>query len=151
MNLLGKDQILGADDRAYDIVPCPEWAGDVRLRSLTGDERDEWETSLVHQVGNKQVINSRNMRAKLVARCAVDKDGLLLFTAADVIKLGTKNAKPLDRLFEACQRLCGISDEDVKEMEEGFDETQDERSASASRLPWVAPSANSSPASRPVS
>lgn len=131
MSLLSRDQILGADDRTYEIVTCPEWGGDVRLRSLTGSERDEWENSLVRQVGNKRTLSVRNMRAKLIALSAVDADGQPLFTPADVIKLGSKNAAPLDRLFEACQRLSGLSDEDVKELEEGFGETQGEASASA--------------------
>lgn len=129
MSLLSRDQILGADDRTYEVVSCPEWGGEVRLRSLTGSERDEWENSLVRQVGKKQVANMRNARAKLIALCAVDEAGQPLFGPGDVIKLGSKNAAPMDRLFEACQRLSGISDEDVKEMEEGFDETQDEPSA----------------------
>lgn len=129
MSLLSRDQILGADDRTYEVVSCPEWGGEVRLRSLTGSESDEWENSLVRQVGKKQVANMRNARAKLIALCAVDEAGQPLFGPGDVIKLGSKNAAPMDRLFEACQRLSGISDEDVKEMEEGFDETQDEPSA----------------------
>lgn len=129
MSLLSREQILGADDRTYEVVECPEWGGDVRLRSLTGAERDQWENSMVRHVGGKQVVNARNARAKLIALSAVDADDALLFTPADVIKLGSKNAAPLDRLFTVCQRLSGISDEDVKEIEEGFGETQDEPSA----------------------
>lgn len=129
MSLLSRDQILGADDRTYEVVSTPEWGGEVRLRSLTGSERDEWESSMVRQVGNKTTYNVRNSRAKLIALSAVDGDGQPLFTKADVIKLGSKSAAPLDRLFAVCQRLSGISDEDVKEVEEGFGETQDELSA----------------------
>ena len=131
MSLLSRDQILGAEDRRYEVVNCPEWGGEVRLRSLTGSERDEWENSLVRQVGDKRRLNARNMRAKLIALSAVDGDGQLLFSPGDVIKLGSKNAAPLDRLFEVCQRLSGVSDEDVEELEEGFGETQGEASASA--------------------
>ncbi|WP_433225613.1 hypothetical protein [Actinomadura formosensis] len=131
MSLLSRDQILGAEDRTYEVVTCPEWGGDVRLRSLTGSERDEWENSLVRQVGDKRRLNARNMRAKLIALSAVDEHGAPLFSSADVIKLGSKNAAPLDRLFEACQRLSGLSDKDVEELEEGFGETQGAPSASA--------------------
>ncbi|TDB88358.1 hypothetical protein E1264_11795 [Actinomadura sp. KC216] len=129
MSLLSREQILAADDRTYEVVACPEWGGDVRLRSLTGAERDEWENSMIRQVGKKQVANMRNARAKLVALSAVDGDGQLLFTPSDVIKLGSKNAAALDRLFETAQRLSGVTDEDMKEIEEGFGETQDEPSA----------------------
>lgn len=129
MSLLSREQILSANDRTYEVVAAPEWGGDVRLQSLTAAERDGWENSMVRQVGGKQVVNARNARAKLVALSAVDGDGALLFTSADVIKLGSKNAAPLDRLFTVCQRLSGISDEDVEEIEAGFDETQDEPSA----------------------
>lgn len=122
MTLLSKDAILGADDRQYETVAVPEWGGEVRLRSLSGSERDEYENSLVHQVGNKQVTNARNARAKLVALCAVDAAGVPLFEPRDVIKLGSKSSAALQRLFDAACRMNGFTDDDVKELEEGFGE-----------------------------
>jgi hypothetical protein len=131
VNLLSKDQILGADDRRFEIVPVPEWGGDVRLRSLTGAERDEFESATVQQVGGQQRVNTRNLRARLVALCAVDGDGLPLFDRSDVIKLGSKSAAALERVFEAASRLCGLTEDDVKELEAGFDDAPNGASTSA--------------------
>lgn len=150
MALLSKDAILGADDRRYEIVPVPEWGGEVRLRSLSGSERDEYENSLVQQVGNKQVTNARNARAKLVALCAVDDAGAPLFEPRDVIKLGSKNSSALQRLFDVACKMNGFTDEDVKELEGNSEPAQSGPSTSVSPSPTVSPSMSSSPALAPA-
>ena len=43
--LLSKEQILAAEDLPHKDVPVPEWKGTVRVRALTGFERD---LSLIH-------------------------------------------------------------------------------------------------------
>lgn len=124
MGYLSRDAILAAEDRTYEDVDCPEWGGTVRLRSITGAQRDAYEQGIVQQRGNSRALNLRNARAKLIVLCAVDDTGKPLFTEADVNALGRKNAKPLDRLFDACRRLAGLSDDDVERLTEDFDETQ---------------------------
>lgn len=131
MAFLTRDQIIDADDTKYDTVPCPEWGGDVRLRSISGAKRDQYEASLVEERGNSRKINLRNARAKLIILCAVDGEtGRPLFTSDDLRALGNKNAAPLDRLFDAAKRLAGMSDEDVEKMTENFGETEDEPDSS---------------------
>jgi hypothetical protein len=145
--LLSADQILAAEDRTYEDVPVPEWGGEVRLRSLSGAERDEYEQGLVRQVGNKQVTDARNARAKLVALCAVNEDGSLLFTKAQVIKLGSKNAAALQRLFDVACRMNGFTEDDVRELEGNSEPAQSGPATSVSPSPSAAPSVNSWPAS----
>jgi len=128
MAYLTRDTILAVDDREYETVPCPEWGGEVRLRSLTGAERDAYEQSLVQTRGKSREMNLRNARAKLVALCAVDESGKRLFADADVDALGKKNAKPLDRLFDAARRLSGLSEDDVGRLTEDFDDAQSDAS-----------------------
>jgi len=130
MGFLSRAQIFEAEDRQYDTVPCPEWGGDVRLRSITGAQRDAYEQSMVEQRGNDRKVNVRNARAKLIVLCAVDEDGRQLFTSEDVRALGAKNARPLDRLFDACQALVGLSENDIEEMTENFGQTPDDDSLS---------------------
>lgn len=124
MALLTRDEILAVDDRSYEEVDCPEWGGTVRLRSITGAERDSYEQSLIVQRGKSREMNLRNARAKLIVLCAVDEAGRRLFSEADVAALSKKNAKPLDRLFDACRKIAGLSDDDVDRLTEDFDETQ---------------------------
>jgi hypothetical protein len=130
MAFLTRDEILSAEDRSYDTVECPEWGGTVRLRSISGRQRDLYEQSMVEQKGSDRKVNVVNARAKLIVLCAVDGDGRPLFTSEDLRQLSAKNAKPLDRLFDACQKLAGLSDDDVKALTENFDETPDDGSTS---------------------
>ncbi|WP_435107354.1 hypothetical protein [Nocardiopsis synnemataformans] len=112
---LGRDAILTADDRLYDVVPVPEWNGKVRIRSLTGTERDRFEADVA---GNGKKLKLDNVRAKFVARSIVDAKGNQVFSnsGADIAALGKKNAAALNRVFEACQKLSGLTDEDVDEL-----------------------------------
>jgi hypothetical protein len=150
VSLLSKDQILQADDRKTEDVPVPEWGGTVRLRSLSGAERDEFENGIQQQVGNKQVINARNARAKLVALCAVDEQGQLLFSKADVIKLGSKSSLALQRVYDVACRMNGFTEDDMKDLTENFGEGRSEPSTSVSPLISAAPSPNSWPVSAPA-
>ncbi|HZN74931.1 MAG TPA: hypothetical protein VFC00_25125 [Micromonosporaceae bacterium] len=130
MALLSRDAILDADDREYDEVECPEWGGSVRLRSITGAQRDAYEQSLIEQRGNNRQMNLRNARAKLIVLCAIDEAGARLFAEDDIRALSRKNAKPVDRLFDACRKLARLSDEDIDELTEDFDATQGDDSTS---------------------
>lgn len=113
MSLLNRDAILTADDLTSEVVDVPEWGGQVRLRVLTGAERDKFEASISAD-GKK--INRENLRARFVVLCVVDDDGQRIFTDADASKLGLKSASALDRLFTKAQRMNGLSDEDVETL-----------------------------------
>lgn len=125
MSFLSRQQIIDADDVEYDSVECPEWGGTVRLRSIRGTQRDAYEQSVITGSGADRKMNLRNARAKLIVLCAVDETGRPLFTAEDVTELGKKNAAPLDRLFDACRKLAGMSENDVERITEDFGATQD--------------------------
>ena len=58
-----------------------------------------------------------NLRARLVALCAVDADGKRIFADDDIPALGGKASAPLDRLFSAAQELNGLSGKDVEDLE----------------------------------
>jgi hypothetical protein len=124
MGFLTRDAIAEADDVEYDTVPCPEWGGDVRLKSIRGTQRDAYEQSLIVEKSGSRSMNLRNARAKLIILCAVDEAGRQLFGPDDLAMLGRKNAKPLDRLFDKCRELAGLSDNDVEELTKDFGATQ---------------------------
>lgn len=130
MALLSRNQIVEADDVEYETVACPEWGGEVRLRSIRGTQRDAYEASLVVEKSGSRSMNLRNARAKLVILCAIDETDALLFSAEDLNALGRKNAKPLDRLFDACKRLAGLSDDDVDKLTEDFGAAQSDEATS---------------------
>lgn len=113
---LSRDAILAVDDVQFEDVEVPEWGGQVRVKSLTGKERDALESSMIVGKGKNANVNLNNLRAKLVARSVVDEDGKRIFTDDDIAALGAKSAAALTRVYEVAQRLSGITQEDVDEL-----------------------------------
>lgn len=127
MSLLSRDSILSANDRTTKDVEVPEWGGTVRVQSLSGRERDKFESSMIKMRGNKREENLENLRARLCVLCMVDESGQRMFNdKEDVIKLGNKSAKALQRVFDAAQEINGMTESDVEEMTEGFEEAPGE-------------------------
>lgn len=123
-------QLWSIDDRETVVVPVPMWNGrKVRLRVMSAAERDSFEASTVDMHKGKQRPNIANLRARLVARCVVNKDGELVFKSGDVARLGQKSAKALDFLFQKCQEINGFTEADIEELAEDFDETTDSDSS----------------------
>lgn len=110
---LSREAILSADDIPTEDVPVEEWSGVVRVRALTGAERDKFEAAIA---GNGRTMNLSNLRAKFCAACMVTEAGEPLFGTADVAELGKKSAAALDRVFTVGRRLSGLSDADVEEL-----------------------------------
>lgn len=120
---LSREAILQADDIEIRKVEIPEWGGYVYVRGMTGKERDDYEASLVKQRGRDTQVNMRNARAKLVVLCAVDEQGKNLFSESDIAKISRKSAKAIDRIFAVARELSGITEDDMEELTENFDET----------------------------
>jgi len=120
--VLSKEQILQADDLKRETVDIPEWGGEVLLRELRGRERDAFEEGSMDKQRN---VTMTNMRARLVALSAIDEEGERLFTAKEATELGDKSATALNRLFEVCCRLSGITSEDVDALEKNLETHHD--------------------------
>lgn len=130
MALLSRDQILEVQDLETRDVDVPEWGGTVRVKALTGRERDEFEQSTVETKGNKVKQNMTNFRAKLVAMSVVDESGDRLFTQKDVAYLGIKSAAALQRVFNVAAELCGMTEKDVDDLTEDFGNDPEDSSSS---------------------
>jgi len=130
MKELSSEEILGTEDILEELVEVPEWKGTVRVRGLTGRERDAYEASLLEQRGRNTKANLQNARAKLVVLSVVDARGQRMFTESQIPQLGAKSAAALDRIWKKARDLSGMSDEDVEELTLGFDDAQSEPSTS---------------------
>lgn len=119
--LLSKEAILAVQDTATELVDVPEWGGAVRVRGLTGAERDAFEGEVVQRNGRDVRTNTRNIRARMVVMSVVNEDGSRMFSYHDIEALGEKSARALDRIFAVAMRLSGLRDEDVAEMAEDFE------------------------------
>ena len=94
------DQILAADDTAVEKVPCPEWGGDVFIRSLTAAGRDALDEAKA---------NGQSIRATIVGMSLCDESGKPLNpTEAQVAGLANKSAKPMERIADAAIALNGM-------------------------------------------
>lgn len=117
LKLLTKEDIMQTPDRTYEYVTIPEWKGRVRVRSLSAQERDNWEASFIST--NKkgvQTVTTRGIRASLVQLSVVDEKGALVFSAEEIGSLNGKNAAAVDRIYDAAARLSGITDDDIEEI-----------------------------------
>lgn len=131
MALLGRNQILDAKDLLTEDVPVPEWGGEVRVRMLTGEERDAYEASMVElKKDGSAKANRDNVRARLLILCIVNEQGEQMFNRADIKLLGRKSAKALERVIEKVNELNGITEKDIEELAEGFDSAPSEDSTS---------------------
>jgi hypothetical protein len=119
MGILNKEALLAATALPRERVDLPELGKDayIYIQGMTGSQRDEWETSLVRGRGNHRKVDTLNIRAKLVVRCAVNDDGSLMFTNGEAEAVGQIRVDVLQRLFEVAQRLSGVSDKDADELE----------------------------------
>ena len=107
MTLLSKSAILAASDLKFEDVPVPAWGGTVRIRTMTGAERDEFRASIATAEGEPGVAIGKFSAALLVAAC-VDESGERLFTASDMAALQAKSAASLDAPAAVAMRLNGL-------------------------------------------
>lgn len=128
MKILTRDEILQADDICKELVEVPEWGGGaVWVKTMTGTERDRFEASIVGAKGERNMVN---VRAKIVAFSAVDEGGKRLFSSEDVVELGKKSSRALNRVFSVAQRLSGFSPQDIEDMTKNSSAGPEENSSS---------------------
>lgn len=113
MGLLTKEQILAVADIQHRDVPVPEWDGVVRIRSMTGADRDSHEQWMMAQPETDAGRRLDNFRAHMAALSIVGEDGELMFSDADVVALGKKSAAALGRVYDALVLLNAISSKDI--------------------------------------
>jgi len=125
--ILTKDEILKIEDIKTEEVEVPEWGGVVLVKTMSGRERDQLESSVITKPGER---NLTNLRAKIVSLSIIDVDGNRQFSFDDAILLGDKSARALDRVFTVAQRLSGFTPEDVKELSKKSEPNQVDDSTS---------------------
>lgn len=104
--LLTREAILQAQDLKHEDVDVPEWGGRVRVRMMTGAERDALGAALV--TPNK-TLDMTQYRIRLLAACLVDEQGAPIFAADELHMLGRKSGVALDRVYRVAERLNDVS------------------------------------------
>lgn len=118
MGALTREAILEIRDIKTEQVNVPEWGGYVWVRGMSGAERDRFESEIVLiDKKGKARVDMANIRARMAATCIVDESGKRMFSAADIEALSTKSAGALERVYSVAQRLSGLSEGDLEELE----------------------------------
>ena len=128
-NFLSREAILSVADITVEQVAVPEWGGMVRVKGLTGAERDRFEAVLLQDKKRPNRLEAYvNFRARLVVLSVVDENGNRLFTDKDVAALGAKSAQALERVYQVASRLAGLNNEDVEELTKNSESDQSDDS-----------------------
>lgn len=136
MTLLNFDSIVATQDKEYEDVEVPEWGGTVRIAAMSGTDRDRWELSMMQadessERGFKMNFDAYS-RVRLVALCLVDDNFQRVFvTDKQVEALGQKSGAVMDRLYNVAQRVNGITDADIDDLEKNSAAAQSGDSGSA--------------------
>lgn len=128
MNLLSKSAILDASDLKHEDVPVPQWGGSVRVRSMSGEDRDEFRSVLA----GRGVVPVAEFSAALLAVTCVDAAGARLFSLEDMPALRAKSPEALDAAAAVAMRLNGLGATAVEDAvkNSGSDQSGDSGSAS---------------------
>jgi len=129
MTLLTKSAILSAVDLKTEDVHVPAWGGTVRIRTMTGAERDEFHAARAAE-GAESVPFSRFSALLLVVAC-VDASGNRLFTQEDIAALQAKAAASLDAPTAVAMRLNGFGRAALEQAEKNYASSQSDDSGSA--------------------
>ena len=102
--LLTKEAILQSKDYQDEVINVPEWGGSVRLKTMSGVERDMFETeAMKRKKGDK--IELKGLKSFLLMLTLVNDKGERLFAEADIDELNKKSGAVIDTLFVKCQDL----------------------------------------------
>ena len=112
--LLNRNAILAAQDLPAETVSVPEWGGEVRVRVLTGTERDAMSAAMV---GADRQLDLSTYKLRLVAASLVDEQGQRLFADAEIAMLGAKSSLALERVFVVADRLNALNLGAIEEAE----------------------------------
>ena len=121
---LNKEAILSADDLKQEVIQVPEWKGEVIIRTMTGEERDAFDSEMIRD--DKKSF--KNIRARFLSLIICDEQGNRLFDDKEIAQLGKKSAAALDRLFSAGQKLNRLSNDDIEELAGNLEPTQKDSS-----------------------
>ncbi len=106
MSLLTKGQInQHAGKRRYQIVPVPEWDGDVRVQSLTVAEHGTAQAYLDEEGKDR---NDGHFRAMLCALSIVDDSGVRLYDDLDTDDFMEMDLAPIARIAGVVFTLSGM-------------------------------------------
>lgn len=120
-SFLSRDELLDTDDRVIVELTIPShvpvWAGrTLYIRTMTGEERDEFEKAMIVEGAEGQKVDTRFFRARVFAATVCTPQGDLIFNINDAQAISKKNSALLAFVFNKSAPLSGITREDEDEL-----------------------------------
>jgi hypothetical protein len=132
VDLISKDELLQVQCPIDDVElhhPDGRPLGRMRVRGLTGAEVNEWQDAVVEVTGKKR-RQSKHTMAMLIVASAINPDGTPYFEPREVLRVSQMPGFILTQLVEPALRMSGLSEADVEELVEGFDDGPSEDATS---------------------
>lgn len=129
-----KAKILSAPDLPRKPIEVPEWdcpEGTLSIRVMSGEERESFESFLLHHQNGDGNIDPRGVRCKLLVLTLADADGKRIFDDEDDEELAKKSSKVISRLAEIAQEVNGIAPKSVEVLEKNSESGPSAASTSA--------------------
>ena len=104
-------------------VPVPELGGSVYVKGMTAKDRSRFETQFQLSSGKSNTRKLKEIRERLVVACLCDEEGVLLLQDSDVDAVGAQPAAVVERIVDAAQKVCGMSNNDVEDLAKNSEET----------------------------
>lgn len=125
---LSREEILAADDLPCEQVRIEGWGGTVRIRTLSGTERDGFEhlVQLARRGSNR--VDLRGLKVKLLILTVCGEDRKPLFAETDAPALNAKSSRVIEELFQQAMILNGMTKEAVDEMAGNSDSDRNDSS-----------------------
>lgn len=105
---LGKDQLLQKGRPSVREVKIPEIDETVFIRTMTGSQRDTFETKFTGKTP------AGNVRGVVCAWVLSDEDGNRLFTDEDAEAVGDLDVRVLTRVFDAAIEQSALSSDELE-------------------------------------
>ena len=119
-NVLSRDQIMAAADRAPVKVPVPEWNGFVLVRRMSAAQRAGYEEAmraLVKDADEDAPATNLDVAGLYLAHCLVDENDVPLFKLGEIGELmAHKSAGAIWHLFEAASEVNALTRADIEEL-----------------------------------
>jgi hypothetical protein len=131
MATLTKIDILKPRPLKTEIVPVPEWGGEVIVQEMTAAQRDEFETFALMKREAKDE-SPKGIRVSIIINTVVDENGKPLFTDLDAPDLAKKPGTIIDRIASVGLRLSGMTEAVVEEQSKNSETVPVESSSSDS-------------------
>jgi len=114
-----RDEILSSDDLPMEAVLCPEWTtSKLFVKAMTGKQRAKVENLINSRKSDeKSIKDSSGLREMLTCYCLCDEAGIRVFQDSDMLALGEKSGRVLDRIAMVAMNFNKLTEDAVEEEE----------------------------------